>query len=89
MAITSSAKKAIRVSARKQAFNIRRSRTMKSKLKTFRQLTLAGQTTEGTALLAESYQAIDKALKRGIIKANTAARKKSRLVRLLKVKSVK
>ncbi len=38
--------------------------------------------------LKVAYQAIDKALKRGIIKKNTAARKKSRLAQLLK-KSVK
>lgn len=36
------------------------------------------------AALTEAYQAIDKALKRGVIKKNTAARKKSRLVKFLK-----
>jgi ribosomal protein S20 len=36
------------------------------------------------AELAVAYQAIDKALKRGVIKKNTAARKKSRLAQYLK-----
>lgn len=34
---------------------------------------------EATAALPEAYKAIDKAAKRGILKKNTAARKKSRL----------
>ncbi|HRH24630.1 MAG TPA: 30S ribosomal protein S20, partial [Candidatus Paceibacterota bacterium] len=33
--------------------------------------------------LSKAYQAIDKAAKRGIIKKNTAARKKSRLAKAL------
>lgn len=39
--------------------------------------------------LKEAYQAIDKALKRGVIKKNTAARKKARLSALLKRSSAK
>lgn len=34
-------------------------------------------------LLARAYQALDKAAKRGVIKKNTASRKKSRLARLI------
>jgi len=34
--------------------------------------------------LAAAYQAIDKAMKRGLIKKNTAARRKSAIARLLK-----
>jgi len=37
-----------------------------------------------TAALAAAYQAIDKAAKRGLIKKNTAARRKSRVARALK-----
>ena len=40
--------------------------------------------TEAEKLLPKAYQAIDKAAKRGIIKKNTAARKKSRLTALFK-----
>ena len=34
-------------------------------------------------LLSEAYKAIDKAAKRGVIKKNTASRKKSRLTKLI------
>lgn len=36
--------------------------------------------------LAAAYQAIDKAMKRGLIKKNTAARRKSAVARLLATK---
>ena len=37
-----------------------------------------------TDALKTAYQAIDKAMKRGVIKKNTAARKKARLAAFLK-----
>ncbi|MEN9561470.1 MAG: Ribosomal protein [Candidatus Parcubacteria bacterium] len=40
---------------------------------------------DAQAMLPDAYQAIDKALKRGVLKANTAARVKSRLARLVRV----
>ncbi len=77
MPITTSAKKALRVSKRRRAFNLRRTKVLKEAAKTFQKsLTVAD--------LAKAYQAIDKAAKRGVIKKNTAARKKSRLAGLLK-----
>jgi small subunit ribosomal protein S20 len=88
MAITSSAKKAIRSSARKRVMNIRRKRTLHDAVLDARKL--AGKKKDETmAALSAAYQAIDKALKRGIIKKNTAARKKSRLAQLLKKASMK
>ena len=36
--------------------------------------------------LAAAYKAIDKALKRGLIKKNTAARRQAKIVRFLSVK---
>lgn len=79
MAITRGAKKAIRVSHRKKIFNDRRSKTMKDTVKSVRQLLVAKNSSEAQKLLSMAYKAIDKAAKRGIIKKNTAARKKSRL----------
>ena len=38
----------------------------------------------GEKLLPSAYKAIDKAMKRGVIKKNTAARKKSRLALAIK-----
>jgi len=49
-------------------------------VKTIRKHVTAGEKKEAEALLPNAYKAIDKAAKRGIIKENTAARKKSRLV---------
>ncbi len=89
MAITSSAKRAIRVSARKRVLNIRRSETMKDEMKSLRKLSEAGKHDEALKLLPGVYKAIDKAAKRGVIKKNTAARKKSRLVLFMKKESVK
>jgi len=80
MPITTGAKKAHRRSLRKQVFNLRRRRVMNGIVKEVRSLIAAGNAKEAEAKLPEAYKAIDKAAKRGIIKENTAARKKSRLV---------
>lgn len=84
MAITSSAKKAIRSSARKRVFNLRRMGNMRGAVREIRKLVIDKKTSEATALLPKAYKAIDKMAKRGIIKKNTAARKKSRLTRFIK-----
>jgi small subunit ribosomal protein S20 len=84
MPITSSAKKALRASANKRVFNLRRVRTMRSTVKEVRELAAAGKKEEAAKQLSAAYKAIDKAAKRGVIKDNTASRKKSRLAKLLK-----
>lgn len=89
MAITSSAKRAIRVSARKHVQNIRRTEAMKGEIKTLRKLTESGKVKEAEAALALAYKAIDKAAKTGVIKKNTASRKKSRLVAYMKKQATK
>lgn len=83
MALIKSAKKAIRSSERKRVQNLRRRRAIHDTVKAAR----AGAGKDKKAQMAElavAYQAIDKALKRGVIKKNTAARKKSRLAQFLK-----
>jgi small subunit ribosomal protein S20 len=84
MPITSSAKKALRGSKRKRVFNTRRKNAMQTVVKNARKLIAAGQKGEAEKALPETYKAIDKAAKRGVIKPNTAARKKSRLAAALK-----
>jgi len=79
MALTSSARKAIRVARRKKVFNDRRTKAMKDSVKEVRRLVLAKNYDEAKKLLPAAYQAIDKAMKRGVIKKNAAARTKSRL----------
>ena len=82
MAITSSAKKAIRGAARKRVFNLARQKAMREAIKDVSQLA-TNKSQDATAKLSVAYKAIDKALKCGVIKANNAARKKSRLARLV------
>lgn len=84
MAITKGAKKAHRSSLRKRVFNLRRKGAMNDAVKEVRNLVAAGSKAEATKLIPAAYQAIDKAVKRGVIKANTASRKKSRLVAAIK-----
>lgn len=81
MAITSSAKKAIGVAKRRGVFNARRKKELKDSLKDIAKLIEAGSKQEAEAMLARVYKAIDKAAKRGVLKANTASRTKSRITK--------
>lgn len=83
MPITKSAKKAIRGSLRKKAVNDRRKRVMKEEIKKIEK-TIKTDKKEALKMLNSAFQAIDKAAKKGVIKKNNAARKKSRLSRLVK-----
>jgi len=87
MPITKGAIKANRQSERKRVFNVRRKGAMKDAEKAVAKAVTAGDATKAKELLPKAYQAIDKAAKRGVIKDNTAARKKSRLT--ARVKNVK
>lgn len=84
MAITSSAKKAIRVSKRKRVFNLRRKSGIDKNLKAFRKFVTEKNKTEAAKLISTIYQSLDKAAKTGYIKPNTASRTKSRVVAALK-----
>lgn len=84
MPITTSAKKALRSAARKRAFNLRRKDAVSDVLKEIKKLVAAGKKDAARALLPKAAQALDKAAKRGVLKPNAAARKKSRLSALLK-----
>jgi small subunit ribosomal protein S20 len=79
MAITKGAKKAHRQSLRKKAFNDARKRSLRDALKGVREASKGDQKA-----VAAAYQAIDKAFKRGLIKKNTAARRKAKVAKLLK-----
>ncbi len=79
MAITKGAKKAHRQSLRKNAMNVTRKLAVRASLKVVRTAPKGD-----VKAIAGAYQAIDKALKRGIIKKNTAARRKAKVARALK-----
>ena len=79
MAITEGAKKAIRQSKRKHAMNDARRKALREGLKAVR-----GAAKGDVKVLAAAYKAIDKAAKRGLIKKNTAARRKAKVAKALK-----
>ncbi|HTK33530.1 MAG TPA: 30S ribosomal protein S20 [Candidatus Paceibacterota bacterium] len=83
MAITSSAKKALRASKKKRVFNLRRKSDIEKNVKAFRKLVLAKDKAAATKLVPVIYQALDKAVKTGYIKVNASSRTKSRVMAAL------
>ncbi len=95
MPITKSAKKALRQSERRRIKNLGQKRKLKNLLKNVKTLiaqasakggeealvSSASQNKieEAKKLLPQVYKFLDKAAKKGLIKKNTASRKKSRL----------
>lgn len=84
MPITTSAKKALRSSAKKRVFNLRNKKAISDVVKKIKKLAGEKKVDEAKKLLPEAYKAIDKAAKKGVIKENNASRKKSRLSAFLK-----
>jgi small subunit ribosomal protein S20 len=84
MAITKGAKKANRASLKKRVYNVRRKAALHDTMKEFKTNLMKGMLKEAKTLIPAVYKAIDKAEKRGVIKKNTAARKKSRLMAQIK-----
>ena len=83
MAITKGAKKAIRQSKRKHAMNDTRRKALRESLKDVRNAP-RGDKQAALSTMAAAYKAIDKAAKRGLIKKNTAARRKAKVAKSLK-----
>ncbi len=84
MPIIKSAKKALRQSKKRKAVNDRRTKAMKDAIKKVERSVKEKKADAAQKLLPVAFAAIDKAAKRGVIKKNTAARKKSRLARISK-----
>ena len=76
-----SAVKAARAALRRRAVNFRRAKAAKDITKQFRKL--VASKGDAMSFLPKAYQAIDKAVKRGVLKKNTAARMKSGLAKKL------
>ncbi len=83
MPITKSAKKALKQNRKKRVFNVKRISKMRSLIKESKILINDKKKEEALKILPQVYKAIDKAAKRGVIKKNTASRKKSRLVKAI------
>ena len=81
--ITKSAKKALRQNKKRRVRNIRRKNAFKDIIKNIQKLVLENKKKEAEKLLPKAYKALDKAAKTGVIKKNTADRKKSRLTKLV------
>jgi small subunit ribosomal protein S20 len=83
MAITDSAKKAIRQSSRKRARNRDGKNNLKKILKDLKALVAQKKIEEAKKLLPQAFKYLDKAAKTGLIKKNTASRKKSNFSKLV------
>ena len=87
MPITKTTKRRPRQSERKRLMNKKRVLEMRKLTKEANVLLSSKETDNVEKMVPQIYKAIDKAAKRGIIKKNTAARKKSRLMK--KIKTIK
>ncbi len=79
-----SAKKYMRVTERKTLLNIKIKKRMKQAIKKVEDLLREKKIEQAKLAFKETQKAIDKAVKRGLIKKNTGSRKKSRLVKKIK-----
>jgi len=83
MAIIKSAKKAIRQNKRRKVKYLVYKNKIKNLIKETRSLITAKKTEEAKKLLPAVYETLDKSAKVGVIKKNTASRKKSRMAKLI------
>ncbi|MBX4206313.1 30S ribosomal protein S20 [Candidatus Parcubacteria bacterium] len=84
MPITRSAKKAHRQSLRRRAFNAARKNRVQGAVKSLKKIALTGDKKAAQKQMSLVQKALDKAVKAGTLNRNAAARKKSRLSKLLK-----
>jgi small subunit ribosomal protein S20 len=84
MANTSSAKKAIRVTARKTVINLRTRRAFKEARKAVLKAIAEKDKKTAQSLLPSAYKAIDKAAKANVLHKNTAGRYKAGLAKSIK-----
>lgn len=83
MAITKSAKKAIRQNESRRERNFGYRDKIKTLVKQARALILQKKVEEAKKILPQVYQILDKAAKVGVIKKNNASRKKSRITKAI------
>ena len=88
MAITKSAKKALRQAVRREAQNSIYRNKIKKLLKEVKGFISAKKSDEAKKILPQVFKILDKGAKVGVIKKNNADRKKSRLAKAL-AKSLK
>lgn len=84
MPIKKSAKKYLRASTKRAAQNLNIKKAFKDAVKKLNELAKAGKIEDAKKMFPTVQKALDKAAKVGVIAKNTAARKKSRLVKMMK-----
>jgi small subunit ribosomal protein S20 len=84
MPITQSAKKALRGSQKKRGFNIAKKELINKAVKQVKKLVLEKKVKEAMAMMPQVQKILDKSVKTGLIKKNTASRKKSRISAMIK-----
>lgn len=84
MPITQSAKKALRGSQKKRLFNHKKKELLSKAVKQIKKLVGEKKVKEATAFMPQVQKILDKSVKTGLIKKNTASRKKSRISAMIK-----
>ena len=82
MPLKKAAKKALSRSMKQRDTNAQRKLTMKKTIKELKKATVT-KTDDTKEILVKAYSAIDKAEKNNILHKNTAARRKSRLAKMV------
>jgi small subunit ribosomal protein S20 len=83
MPITTSAKKALRGSQKKRSFNIAKKDLINKAVKQVKKLVSEKKYKEAKDFMPQVQRILDKSVKTGLLKKNTASRKKSRISALL------
>lgn len=83
MPITKSAKKALRQNKTRRIRNLQKKKNIKLLFKKIVDFSKQKKEKQAQEILPQYYKAIDKAIKTGLIKKNTASRKKSRLTKAI------
>lgn len=89
MPIKKAAKKYVGVTARKTKRNKKMKKTFREAIKKTKEAVAQNKADDAKKSLGIAIKSLDKAVQKGFIKKNTAARKKSRLNKLVKKISVK
>lgn len=89
MPIKKFAKKYLRASKRRAAQNLKIKKTYREAMKKIRELAESDKIEDAKKMMPTVQKVLDKAAKVGVLKKGAAARKKSRLVKMLKKTSVK
>lgn len=84
MPIKQSAKKYLRASKKRAAQNLSIKKAFRDAVKKLSELAASGKIEDAKKMFPTVQKALDKAAKIGVIAKNTAARKKSRLVKMMK-----